>query len=768
MNIVNRLKTSVGFMARSALVLAAVVMPATQTQATDITVPNSSFESPVTGSHTLSFNSWAPFGGGFTATIKNGVYGASISGITGNQFGDIDGNVTGTGLRQDVSAQYTVGNSYTLTVDVATRQDNKVQSASKLRLSLRDSSDNVAAYTDVLGSQVNSIGANVATFTVNVPAVQNTDQWANHTIRIWFEDTVAAGGGDWVVDNVRLTSLASVLTVAVSSPTNNQTLYTGTPISAAALAEGGTPTYTVTYYTNVNGGAYASAGSAGTAPYAVSLGTPDAGTYGIYAAVLDSASGEATSVTNMFTVAVAVPTKLAITAVNGGASPAAGAEYSVTVAAESALGTPLNVTADTGVTLSLASGTPGSLGGTLTGTISNGSSSVTISGVTNWVAEAVTLQASTSSGTSLTAGTASYTIVPASAAILTVTGFPSPQPMGQAGSVTVTVKDAYGNITTNYTGTVTLSSSDSTATLPGNHAFTGANAGVYSFSGVILNAVGLQSITATDTVTGSVTGTQAGISVTVTPAVSTFTNVGTSSWTAPSGVTSVELLVVGGGGAGGLRGGGGGGGAGGLIYYGPETGGVAVSYPVTPGQTYTVTVGVGGIGSSGGDSAFGTVVAAGGGRGGSQWDPGPINPAIGGSGGGGGMGPWYAVAGAAASPAGQGYAGGSSSCPSGQHAACGGGGGGAGAIGTNGNTIPNRGGDGGAGLTYSISGSAVTYAGGGGAHGWEVSNGSGGPGYDQPGGGGMASWTGGRNAGMAGIVIVKYTPPPQGTLIILY
>jgi hypothetical protein len=66
-----------------------------------------------------------------------------------------------------------------------------------------------------------------------------------------------------------------------------------------------------------------------------------------------------------------------------------------------------------------------------------------------------------------------------------------------------------------------------------------------------------------------------------------------TSWTAPTGVNQIELLLVAGGGsgAGGNGGGAGGGGAGGLIYN--------AFYPVTPGQTYAVTVGAGGASSNG-------------------------------------------------------------------------------------------------------------------------------------------------------------------------
>ena len=118
------------------------------------------------------------------------------------------------------------------------------------------------------------------------------------------------------------------------------------------------------------------------------------------------------------------------------------------------------------------------------------------------------------------------------------------------------------------------------------------------------------------------------------PAYQSFTSSGTFS--VPSGVTAVDVLVVAGagGGAGGGSGGGGGG-AGGLIF--------RPGFPVTPGGTVSVTVGCGGAGStvanqdnnpgsSGQDSVFGTITAKGGGGGGS------INQAglPGGSGGGNG------------------------------------------------------------------------------------------------------------------------------------
>ena len=97
---------------------------------------------------------------------------------------------------------------------------------------------------------------------------------------------------------------------------------------------------------------------------------------------------------------------------------------------------------------------------------------------------------------------------------LVVSAFPSSTTAGAAHSLTVTAEDVGGNVTTAYRGTVHFTSSDGQATVPANYTFTGADAGVHTFTnGVTLKTAGTQSITATDTVTGSITGTQGGITV---------------------------------------------------------------------------------------------------------------------------------------------------------------------------------------------------------------------------------------------------------------
>ena len=187
----------------------------------------------------------------------------------------------------------------------------------------------------------------------------------------------------------------------------------------------------------------------------------------------------------------------------------------------------------------------------------------------------------------------------------------------------------------------------------------------------------------------------------------------TISWTVPTGVTAINVLVVGGGGAGGTRAGGGGG-AGGYLYFPNQT--------VTENQMTNVTVGAGGIGvlansaNNGGDSRFGGLtVAKGGGGGGGAVTVGDTARSGKAGGSGGGAAGNNAGNGSAAiglGTSGQGFNGGLSSV---LVAWPGGGGGGSASVGTApaNNTAPA--GKGGSGTLNSISGTSVCYATGGGA-----------------------------------------------------
>lgn len=245
-----------------------------------------------------------------------------------------------------------------------------------------------------------------------------------------------------------------------------------------------------------------------------------------------------------------------------------------------------------------------------------------------------------------------------------------------------------------------------------------------------------------------------------------FTTVGTSTWTCPAGVNSVEVLVVAGGGGGGRHSGGGGGG-GGVIY--------RPAFPVTPGTAYTVTVGAGGsgpptgtypgtsggLGGNGGNSVFGSLTAIGGGGGG--W-----NSAAGQAGGSGGGATGHLTYGAGAGTAGQGFAGGSGPREGGYSGSGGGGAGGPGqpgiaadstntsvgaTSGTATQTTYIAGGAGGPGVWYSITGQERAYGGGGGGSpqygNAYAEGGQGGSGVGGAGSGGISN-TGGKNYGYNG------------------
>jgi hypothetical protein len=208
---------------------------------------------------------------------------------------------------------------------------------------------------------------------------------------------------------------------------------------------------------------------------------------------------------------------------------------------------------------------------------------------------------------------------------------------------------------------------------------------------------------------------------------------GTYTWTAPTGVTSVQLLLVGGGGGGGSWNSGGGGGAG-AVYYNSAV-------AVTPGNNYTIVVGAGGgpsTGSSpatgytngGNSTAFG-YTCLGGGYGGGNGNGNNGNP--GGSGGAGGTA--SAVTGGSSTQNstygyGLGFAGGNSTTNNSPYYA-GGGGGGAGGVGVT--ATAGQAGAGGTGVAYSITGISTYYGGGGGG---SCQNGGGYGGYGGIGGGG--------------------------------
>jgi PKD repeat protein len=275
----------------------------------------------------------------------------------------------------------------------------------------------------------------------------------------------------------------------------------------------------------------------------------------------------------------------------------------------------------------------------------------------------------------------------------------------------------------------------------------------YLFLGILLLSlimIGSAAVTETTTTNGDYT-------------IVKYNGTGSTTWTAPDGVTSVRVLVVAGGGGGGGTNsgsvGGGGGGAGGLV--------TDDDYTVSPGTEYDVIVGDGGTGntasagSNGQDTEFDALAAtAGGGGGGTGGYTGK-----GGGSGGGGAGTGGSAGGAGTPGQGSNGGAGASATPF-----RGGGGGGASETGYTGAASGNGGG----GTSSDITGSPVTYAGGGGSGGYTSygaggsggggngkNGGAGNPGTNDLGGGGGGTRSNGNAGGKggSGVVILNYTQP---------
>jgi hypothetical protein len=107
------------------------------------------------------------------------------------------------------------------------------------------------------------------------------------------------------------------------------------------------------------------------------------------------------------------------------------------------------------------------------------------------------------------------TVNPAPAAFFGVTVVSPAAVVGSPVDLTVTAYDAYGNVASGYTGTVHFTSTDGAAVLPADYTFQAGHLGTHTFTGLIFNTVGGQSVTATDTRTASITG---GAAVGVSPA----------------------------------------------------------------------------------------------------------------------------------------------------------------------------------------------------------------------------------------------------------
>jgi hypothetical protein len=412
-------------------------------------------------------------------------------------------------------------------------------------------------------------------------------------------------------------------------------------------------------------------------------------------------------------------------------SPGAPTIGSATRSASQAINVAFTAPVNTGgsaITTYTATSSPGGFTGT------SATSPITVTGLTNGTAYTFTVTATNSYGTSV-ASSASTLITaattPSSPTIGTAT-----QTGASSATVTFTASASNGGAAiTSYTAVSSPGGVTGTLNQAGSGTITvtGLTAGTaYTFTVYATNAAGNSS---SSSASNSVTPI-------LTPGQSQYTTYGTYSWIAPAGVTSVSVLAVGAGGSGSCGAGnndpagGAGGGGGGL--------GWKNNIAVTPGQSYQVVVGRGGLsvstgfggspapGNKGGDSHFislATVSGRGGNGGGTTRDA--NSRTAGGTGGsytgdGGGIGgtggksggTWSTGGGAGAGGySGAGGAGGDASIDNttsggtaGSTGNGGGGGGAGGSSGFNGNSISAAGGGGGVGLLgQGTSGAGGTY-----------------------------------------------------------
>jgi hypothetical protein len=202
--------------------------------------------------------------------------------------------------------------------------------------------------------------------------------------------------------------------------------------------------------------------------------------------------------------ASATPSKFLVVAPS---SATAGTAFSVTVTAANSSGQTVTGYAGT-VTFSSSDGQavlPGNY------TFTSSDKGVHTFSVTLKTFGSQSLTAKDTKTTSITGSDAAITVSPAAASALVVTA-PTSVQQGTAFSLTATAQDAYGNTATGYGGTVTFSSSDKHAVLPGSYTFTSSDNGVHTFS-VTLKTAGTQSVTVKDTKTSSISGSDSRISV---------------------------------------------------------------------------------------------------------------------------------------------------------------------------------------------------------------------------------------------------------------
>ncbi|MHB1561619.1 MAG: beta strand repeat-containing protein, partial [Isosphaeraceae bacterium] len=244
---------------------------------------------------------------------------------------------------------------------------------------------------------------------------------------------------------------------------------------------GNAPSFVVTYQLAAPGGSW-SASDNGT--YTVTLG----------GSPVTNVGGLAVPSGRLGTFAVNIPAAdhMAITAVSIGSSTSiqAGTNFTATISIEDSQGQ-VQANDNGSVTIALGSGPSGAtLGGTTTVPVKQGVAS--FSGLAIDLTGKGYSLAFSSAGLAPVAATGTFDVTPAKASKLVVTAQPpATATAGGAFPLSVSAEDAYGNVVTDASGTVTLTlvASSAGAALGGTTSANFSN-GVASFSGVTVSAAG--------------------------------------------------------------------------------------------------------------------------------------------------------------------------------------------------------------------------------------------------------------------------------------
>ncbi|MHA8104917.1 invasin domain 3-containing protein [Aquirufa nivalisilvae] len=529
--------------------------------------------STATNSVTLAINT-NPGSGTLSGTVTRN----AVNGIA--TFNDLSINKTGTGYNFSATSGVLTGttsSNFNITPGAADATASTLTPTSA-SITANGSSTQVLTVTakDANGNNLTAGGSTVTiTKSSGTGTISSVTDNGNGTYTATVTSPTATGSGVFV---------ATLGAAAVKSGTGSQTqstiTYTPgaadatastlTPTSASIVANGSSTQVLTVTAKDANGNNLTAGGSTvtitkssgtgtissvtdnGNGTYTATVTSPTASGSGVFVATLGAAavkSGTGSQTQSTITYTAGTATKLVVSTISG---QTAGTGFAVTVTLTDVNGNPVLATADGTVTLSLKTGT-GTLGGTVTGTITLGSSAVTISGVTYTKAETgVELTATGSVAGNVSGKTGdsnAFNVVAGAADATTSTLTPTSASIVANGSstqvLTVTAKDANGNNLTAGGSTVTITKSSGIGTISsvtdnGNGTYTATvTSSTATGSGVFVATLGAAAVK-------SGTGSQTQSTITYTPgaADATASTLTPTSASITANGSSTQVLTV--------------------------------------------------------------------------------------------------------------------------------------------------------------------------------------------------------------------------------